>query len=146
MSSPIFYRSALARSLTPEERRLVESCLLRSEQIEALALSLPEMILANRTRREGREITLTRSQLRTIRSSERGRREAEAEVPNLVATIPSVHLLLRTALKSERDAMRLDEVVFTGGHPEDEALAKPLLDLRSGNIAEIEDFLSRTGR
>jgi hypothetical protein len=143
MSNPVFYRSALARSLSPDERRLVESCLARSEQIEALARSLPGMISANRARREGREVALTKSQLRTIQSFERDQREAEAEIPKLIATLPSLDLLLGTALASERDAMQLDKAVFTGGHLEDEALAKPLLELRSANIGEIEDFLSR---
>jgi hypothetical protein len=144
MSSPVFYRSALCRSLTPDERRLLESCLARSEQMDAVARSLPELILANRTKREGRKVTFTKTQLRAIRSSERDEKEADAEIPKLVAKFPSVRLLLHTALDCERGAMRLDTALSAGGHPDDEVHAKPLLELRSANIAEIEEFLLST--
>ena len=101
------------------------------------------MILANRKRREGREVKFTKSQLRTIRSFESDARKAEAELPKLIAVLPSIHLLLKTALESERTAMQLDEAVWKGMHPEDEALTKPLLGMRAANVAEVEGFLSR---
>jgi len=144
MSNTIIYQCALARPMTPDERRVVESCLARSEQVDALARSLPEMILANRSRREGREIKLTKSQLRMIGSAERDAAKAEAEFLDGAAKVLSVHLLLCSALECERDAMGEDEVIFKGGHPEVDALGKPLLDLRSANIAELEEFLSRS--
>ncbi len=140
MSHPILYRAALARVLSQEERRLVESCLARSEQVDALARTLPDMILENRRRREGPQVTFTKSQLRTIRSFERDSRKAAAELPQILAAIPSVHLLLVTAIEGERTALRMDMAVHAGGHPEDEALARPLLELRAANIADLEAF------
>jgi hypothetical protein len=40
--------------------------------------------------------------------------------------------------------MSLDQAVYTAGHPEDQALAQPLLELRAQNIADLEAFLSRS--
>jgi hypothetical protein len=60
MNNAIFYRSALARDLTPEGRALCQSLLSRAEQIDALAEALPAQILANKTRREGKPAALTK--------------------------------------------------------------------------------------
>jgi hypothetical protein len=146
MSNAIFYRSALTRPLSPPERRLIESLLSRAERIESLAALLPDQIGANRERREGGPVVLSKSEKRTIRSFERDAQKAAAEMPSIVAGIPSVIALLRTALAAEGNALQLDRVVYTGGHPEDESLARPLLELRQANIAELEQFLSKSRR
>ncbi len=146
MSNAVFYRSALARELTPEVRALIQSLFSRAEQIDSRAEELPAQFLANRARREGKPPALTKSAKRTIRSFERDSRKAAEELPALVASVPTEALLLRSALESERTALSLDQAVYTGGHQEDEALARPLLELRAENIAELEAFLvgSRT--
>jgi hypothetical protein len=145
MSNAVFYRSALARELTPEVRALIQSLFSRAEQIDSRAEELPAQFLANRARREGKPPALTKSAKRTIRSFERDSRKAAEELPALVASVPT-EALLRSALESERTALSLDQAVYTGGHQEDEALARPLLELRAENIAELEAFLvgSRT--
>jgi hypothetical protein len=145
MSNAVFYRSALARELTPEVRALIQSLFSRAEQIDSRAEELPAQFLANRARREGKPPALTKSAKRTIRSFERDSRKAAEELPALVASVPT-EALLRSALESERTALSLDQAVYIGGHQEDEALARPLLELRAENIAELEAFLvgSRT--
>ena len=60
----------------------------------------------------------------------------------MVASIRSETLLVRTALESERSTLSMDQAVYTAGHPEDVALARPMLELRAANIAELEAFLS----
>jgi hypothetical protein len=146
MGNAIFYRSALTRPLNAHERRLIESLLSRAERIGVLAAALPDRIRANRERREGAPVVPSKSEKRTIRSFERDAEKAGAEIPSMVARIPSVVGLLRTALAAERDALQLDQVVYTGGHAEDEALARPLLELRQANISELERFLSDSDR
>jgi hypothetical protein len=145
MSNAVFYRSALARELTPEVRALIQSLFSRAEQIDSRAEELPAQFLANRARREGKPPALTKSAKRTIRSFERDSRKAAEELPALVASVPT-EALLRSALESERTALSLDQAVYIGGHQEDEALARPLLELRAENIPELEAFLvgSRT--
>jgi phytoene dehydrogenase-like protein len=143
MSNAVFYRSALARELTPEVRALIQSLFSRAEQIDSRAEELPAQFLANRARREGKPPALTKSAKRTIRSFERDSRKAAEELPALVASVPT-EALLRSALESERTALSLDQAVYTGGHQEDEALARPLLELKAENIAELEAFLSRS--
>jgi hypothetical protein len=142
LSDAIFYRSALARPLTPEVQKLFESLLSRAEQIEALAHALPDQILANRSRREARPIKLNKSAQRTIRSFEQDSREAAATIPGLVAGMPSETLLVRSALGTEKDALDMDCVIYLGTHPEDGMLAKPLLELRKASIAELEAFVA----
>ena len=144
MSNPVFYRSSLARDLTPEGRVLFQSLLARAEQIDALVQALPDQILANRTRREGKSPFLTRSAKKTVRSFARDSRNASKELPALIASLPSEALLVRTALETERTTLSLDQAVYTGGHPEDDALARPVLELRAQNIAELEAFLSES--
>jgi hypothetical protein len=62
----------------------------------------------------------------------------------LIASLPTESLLIRTALETERTTLSIDQAVFTTGHPEDQALAHPLLELRAQNIADLEAFLSRS--
>ncbi len=137
MSNALFYRSALARDVTPEGRALFQSLLSRAEQIDALAEALPAQILANKTRREGKPAALTKLAKKTIKSFAKDSRKAATELPALVASLPSESLLIRTALESERTTLSLDQAVYTGGHPEDQVLAQPLLELRAQNIADL---------
>jgi hypothetical protein len=144
MSNAIFYRSALARDLTREGRALCQSLLSRAEQIDALAEALPAQILANKTRREGKPAALTKPAKKTIKSFANDSRKAAADLPALIASLPTESLLIRTALETERTTLSIDQAVFTTGHPEDQALAHPLLELRAQNIADLEAFLSRS--
>ena len=146
MSNAVFYRSGLARDLTPLGRALLLSLQVRAEQIDALVEAMPAQILANRTRREGKPAALSRSAKRTIKSFAKDSRNASEELATLVAKLPSESQLIRTALEIERTTLSLDQAVYTGGHPEDEALARPLLELRAQNIADLETFLSRSKR
>ncbi len=100
MSNPIFYRSALARDLTPEGRALFQSLLVRTEQIDALAEPLPAQFLANRTRREGKPAALTTSARKTIKSFAKDSRIAAKELPAMIASLPSESLLIRAALEN----------------------------------------------
>jgi hypothetical protein len=142
MSNAIFYRSALARDLTPEGRALFQSLLSRTEQIDALAEGLPAQILANKTRRDGKPAALTKPAKKTIKSFAKDSRKAAAELPAMVASLHTESLLIRTALETERTTLSLDQAVSTGGYPEDQAIAQPLLELRAQNIADLEAFLS----
>jgi hypothetical protein len=142
VSNAVFYRSALAREITPEMRALFQSCFSRAEQIDEIGEALPAQFAANRARREGKPSALTKSARRTIRSFAKDSEKAAAELPALVAALPNAALLVRTALESERTALLLDQAVYIGGHGEDEELARPLLELRAKNIAELEAFLS----
>ena len=142
MSNTVFYRSALTRELTPRAQALFQSLFSRTEQIDALADALPAQILANRTRREGKPVTLSAAAKRTIRSVTKDSEKFAAELPALIAGIRSEAKLVRTALDFERTAHSLDQTVYTSGHPEDAVLARPMLDMRAENIAELEAFLS----
>jgi hypothetical protein len=143
MSNAVFYRSALARDFTPEGQALFQSLLACAEQIDSLAEALQAQFLANRTRREGKPAALTRSAKKTINSFAKDSRNAAKELPAMIASLPSESLLIRGALETERTTLSLDRAVYTGGHPEDAALAQPLLELRAQNIAELEAFLAR---
>ena len=140
MSNAAFYRCALAGDLSAGVRALFESLLSRAARIDGLARSLPDQIRANRERREGGPVSLSKAERRTIRSFEADAERAAAELPSLVASLRPESLLVRTALESERTALRMDRAVHAGGHPEDEALARPLLELRAANIADLEAF------
>jgi hypothetical protein len=142
MSSSTFYRSAMERDLSPEVRRLMLSLLARAERIDALAESLPAKHLANRARREGKPVVLSKSAKRTIRSFEQDSRLAAAELPALVAGLRSELALVRAALGNERTALSMEQALFSVGHPEDVALSRPLLEMIAENIAELEAFLS----
>ena len=94
MSNALFYRSALARELTPEVRALIQSLFSRAEQIDSrggTAGSIP----GESRRREGKPPALTKSAKRTIRSFERDSRKAAEELPALVASVPTEALLRR---------------------------------------------------
>jgi hypothetical protein len=144
MSNTSLYRHLLTRPLTPEEREFVASCLARSEQLDALSQSLPGQLLASRSRREGREIKLTKSQLGTIRSFERDSAEAEAYLLDAISKVPSIHQVLQQALYGERCDQKGLEVIYGAVQPDEALLAKPLMDLRATAIAEIEEFLSKS--
>jgi hypothetical protein len=141
MSDGLFYRLALARDLTPGVKSLFQSLLARAERLDGMQAALPDQILANRSRREARPVTLSKSAQRAIRLSEKDAREAAEEMPALVSGLPET-LLVRSALESERAALSLDQIFATSGHPEDQALARPLVELRAENIAELEAFLA----
>ncbi len=143
MSNAVFYRSVLARDLTPEGRVLFQALIARAEQIDALVEALPAQFLANRTRREGKPAALSRSAKKTTKSFEEDSHIAAKELPAMIAKLPSESLLIRAALETERTSLSLDQAVYNGGHPEDEALARPLLELRALNIGELEAFLAR---
>lgn len=142
MSTTVFYRSALTRELTPRAHALFQSLFSRIEKIDAFADALPAQILANRSRREGKPITLSAAAKRTIRSFAKDSEQFAAELPALIAGIRGEPKLVRTALDFERTALSLDKTVYSSGHPEDAALARPMLDLRAENIAELEAFLA----
>jgi hypothetical protein len=146
MSSTVFYSGVLARDLSPEIRTLTQVLLSRSEQVEALAAELPSQIRANRARREGKPQSLPRSAKGTIRSFDRDARDAAAELPALLAGVRSEFQVVRIALECERSELALQESLYSAAHPEDAALARPLLEKRAENIGELEAFLSATTR
>ncbi len=142
MSNAVFYRSGLARDLTPEVKALFESLLARAERIDAMSRTLPDQIRANRRRREGKPDARRRSAKKSVHSFEEDSQEAAARLPSLIAGLRSEALLVRTALQCERTALEMDRAVYIGGHPEDDALGRPLLGLRAEDIAELEAFVS----
>jgi hypothetical protein len=142
VSSDVLYRSASAGDLSPEARALMQSLLARAERIDALAEALPAQILANRARREGKPITLTSSAKRAVRSFAQDSRDAAAQLPALLARLRSEIQVIRIALDIERTDLSMDQAVYSAGYPEDRALARPLLEMRAENIAELEAYLS----
>jgi hypothetical protein len=142
VSNAVIYRSALARELTPEVTVLFEWLLARATEIDALADTLPDQLLANRARREGNSPALTKSAKKAIRSFTKDSQKAASELPALVAALPTEALLVRTALECERTALSTDEALYSGGHHEDELLTRPLFELRSQTIAALEAFVS----
>ena len=51
--------------------------------------------------------------------------------------------LVQIALETERTSLSMDQAIYSSMHPEDSAMARPLLEMRAETIAELEAFLSR---
>ena len=140
MSSTAFYQTALNRELSEPTQKLFEVLLARNEQIEEMFRQLPDRLRDARGRREGRVILQSPREMAAAEEKERQARTLEGTVKTLVTLISSEYLLLKTAVESEKIALKYEREGQEELDPLELELNLPIFALREANIEDLNAF------
>jgi len=135
------YRYMHESAETPAFKELTEKLVRISEEFRRLGREFPDVIAANRARREGKKPRFSKAQQKFLVRADRDAAQALEEMEMRYRTISGERALLEITLHTEKFDYDCWAWLYESNHPDDKPMADRIRSLQRSLIEQMQDYL-----